>query len=283
MPGFGWKVMVSAGIFAGHLLGVCTPTYAEGVLKDPERLIYDKDGNPDWFESKPAEGLMSPKEYRSYREALDALNCDKAGRILSLAFVQNYPQFQRARITPNCEYEIDCINWENYAHVVFDELGYCVALKDFEQRQLKLLKSTSRPPKFARPYGMVDPDPFYEDRRVLSRDLALDIVVGKAWGGFGPALLKLAELVEKGGIFNAGEEVEYYLRLRACFLKDKCSNRPARIGVLKQKLDRERVAMIEAFARDRPEAQPRLDKLMLDGKTWERYRGVLGGKASKRE
>ena len=283
MAGFLERVSVAAGFFAGAIFGALLPLHAEGVLKDPERLIYDKDGNPDWFESKPAKELMPTGEYHSYREALDNQNCDKAGQLLSQAFVRTYPQFQRVRRNPNCEFEIDCLNWESYAHVIFEEYGHCVAIKSFENGQRKLEKSMLEPPKYARPFGHVDPAPFYDNRLVLGRDLALAIIVGEAWGGYQPALLKLAGLVEGGGIFNAGDEVEYYLRLRACFLKDECSKPGARIGALKQKLKPERVAMIEAFARDKPEAQPRLDKLMLDGKTWERYRGSLRGKGRERE
>lgn len=234
---------------------------AQQTLADPGLLLIGPgiDGAP--FKSKPARELMSAPEYTAYTQALERLDYEAAGKLLSAAFIRAYPQFESARLKPNCLLDSGCRDWMTYANTTFYEYGFCgVILK------LKAAAREARQEKIALPKFALKPFPQeteYRNRSVFRRDHALGALISQAELNYAPALIKLASLVRDGGVFKAGDEAEYYMLRRACLVGHDCTVLAPRMAQLRTTIAPERIDLIEGKARAERLDRPRLQNILL--------------------
>ena len=232
--------------------------------KDPRNLTFGKNGKMLGFKAKSARQMMSKLEYDSYVNALAKQNCHDAHILLNKAFIREYPQFERARIKPNCTKDRDCRYWAHYARVNFKEYGHCEAVRRLQIAERKIHQIYVTPPKFRLNWWRERT--IYNDRLIEGRDRSLAIMIGQAQSDYRPALIMLARLVKRGDVFNAGEETEYYILQRACNIGSDCNALSPRLAELRKVIAPERILVIEAKAREKPSLRPRLQLLLLGEK-----------------
>jgi len=239
----------------------CSASLAEVQTVDSEQLLFGTDSDRSRFKTKPAQELMSKREYHAYRQALDSLDYDAAGKLLNSAFIREYPQFKRARLKPDCFKDRDCRYWAMYANSTFLEYGYCWSMLEFQTTQHELSLKNLKPPKFAqKPWPKKT---HYSNRWVRRRDGALTVMIGQAELNHTPALIKLASLVRRGDVFHADDEIEYYLLQRACHSGGDCAAISSRMAELSGRIAPERISVIETKAWATPSRRPRLQFLLL--------------------
>lgn len=237
---------------------------AETQALDPKQLMWGTDHNKSRFKSKPARELMTMSEYETYRRALKALDYESAGRLLNRSFIRQYPQFRRARLVPDCLKSRDCRYWLIYANSSFLEYGICRALLGLGRAENDLRQHGIIPPKFAlQPWPL---ETKYANQFVRRRDEALALLISQAALSYLPAITKLAELIRRGDVFNAGDEAEYYILKRGCVTNGDCAVLAHRLAELREKITPERASVIEGKARARASDRPRLQRLLLSGK-----------------
>ena len=237
---------------------------AETPALDPKQLMWGTDHNKSRFKSKPARKLMTMSDYKTYRRALKALDCESAGRLLNRSFIRQYPQFSRARLVPECLKNRDCRYWLIYANSSFLDYGFCRALSGLNNAENDLRERDIVPPKFAlRPWPQKTK---YANQFVRRRDEALALLISQAELGYLPAMTKLAALIRRGDVFNAGDEAEFYILQRGCVTSGDCAVLAHRLAELRKQIAPERASVIEGKARAKAPDRPRLQRLLLSGK-----------------
>ncbi len=234
---------------------------AQQTLADPRLLLAGPGVDRPRFKSKPARELMSEPEYTAYTQALERLDYEAAGKLLNAAFIRAYPQFESARLKPNCLLDRGCRYWMIYANSTFYEYGFCRAILELNAAAREARQEKIVPPKFAlKPFPEKTK---YRNHSVFRRDEALGALIGQAELNYAPALIKLASLVRGGGVFKAGDEAEYYMLRRACLVGHDCTALAPRMAQLRTAIAPERIDLIESKARAERLDRPRLQNILL--------------------
>jgi len=259
-------------VFAVLLIGQSSAQNSSSsqlALEDPLSLLNGKDGQSAPFQSKPARQMMSEEEYTIYIQMLSDFDCKNANWVLNRAFVRQYPQYERARLKPNCGDDRDCRKWSSYVSIHFDGYAHCTAMVSWNKVERELRQRNIEPPEFRWP-GLLrngrQKREVYNNNIVEDRDRALAKLIFIAENNYAPSLIKLAALVRRGGVFNADGEIEYYILRRACLFGDDCAIISPRLAELYQDLAPDRIAIIEKKARIKVNSQLVLRSLLLGGK-----------------
>jgi len=242
---------------AGQYANACLAETREGA----RHLTFDKYGNFAPFESKPARELMTDQEFESYGQALAKFDCETANRVLNTAFIRQYPLFKDAKLGPHCPDAPICFYWRNYARVNINEYGYCTTIRKLRKREREIRQQGISLPK----YKMRDwPDEtVYVNPLIEARDRAISLLIGPAEDGYRPALIKLADLIRRGDVFNAGQNVEYYLLKRACLVGGGCQDLVHRLEQLRTSIGVAQSRAIDKKAAARYRERPRIRLLLL--------------------
>ncbi len=218
-----------------------------------------------FFESAPAEELMSKNEYKYYTRALEKLDCDLAGILLNTAFIRNYPQFEQARLKHDCLSDRGCAHWSRFSGFSFDEYGFCKRVSDFNEAEYEIRIHDMTPPKFnMRLYWQSKRD---ENYWVGMRDSSIVLIYYLADADYIPALLKIGELLRRGDVLISSIEAEYFVLRRACFLGyEQCSGLEPRLAELQNMLAPDRITLLEETSTGGPLEPRRLRDLLTDGK-----------------
>ncbi len=235
---------------------------AETLRDGARHLTYDKNKDFAPFESKPARELMTPKEFEDYDRALKEWDCAAANRVLNKAFVRHYPLFKDALMVSQCRRSPHCHHWRMYSQSQFREYGFCVTMTGFRKAEDEIRRQRIPQQKFRMKAGWRE-ETVYDNTSVEARDHNINVLISKARLSYRPALVKLAELVRRGDLFNAGEDVEYYLRKRACIVGEHCRQPDQRMEELRTHIGAKRVAAIDKMAEAEIAARPNLHKMLL--------------------
>ena len=254
-----WSVMLSL------LLAFMSASVQSQVsLERTKVLLFDETGTPRIYPSKPANEFLSGKEFRDYSLALERFDCDLASRILSVAFVRENPSFRPPASAPSCPGGSECHNWSGFIRLRFPEYGFCAAVVGLNSIEAEIRAQNIVPPKYKKaPEWWIETQ--YDNDLIESRDYKLAVLISLARNDHKPALLKLADLVRRGDVFNVGGDVEYFLRVKACSGEDVCPGQEARLADLRQQLGGQRAADLDTKARAVPLAYNELHKIMLGG------------------
>ena len=243
--------------------GRVPPPQAEGLTI--RQLLFGEDHKGKRFTSKPAKELMSESEYASYETALKALDWDRAGALLNEAFIREYPQFARAKSKPNCTADESCKWWLIYANSEFIEYGFSGAELRFKAADLELTKRGAPSAKFAlklipegKSYGAPD-----SDELTFKRDEALGLMISLATRGHVPALERVADLVRRGDVFEASQDVEFYVLRRICEIAGSCGSASPRLETLRATIAPDRATELEKKAKERFPSKPDLLEMLL--------------------
>ncbi len=221
---------------------------------------YTEDGQFRPFPSMPARDLMTSKEHAGYNYLLDTLQCEAAKYILNTAFVREYPQFSAALKCRDGRHNPSYNRWDIYAPGYFNELGFCESRRDFMVSEAHLDMDTQSPI----PYRAERRDErlYYPDRHLMRRNSNIRSILYHADRDHAPALVFVADLVRRGDLFAAGDEVELYLLTRACHLGHDCGPLSDRIESLRESVPdhRERHVAIRA-----KQGKPFVEDAVMDG------------------
>lgn len=203
---------------------------AETAAEAPLDFLFKEDGTYAPFETKPAKELMTAAELAEYQSSLRDLECDAAALDLNKAFVRAYPQFARALKKEGVKYDRNYSAWTGYAFSRFHEFGFCVLICHLQEIEKEITALAISPPKYVfREFGQTIEN---DHPPVRSRDLSIRSLVRLAHEGHTPALVKIAEFVRRGDLFDVGANVEFYLLTRACHLGHDCTAIDARLNEL---------------------------------------------------
>ena len=229
-------LLTSTAIAIGHA--------AEDATRD---LVFNEAGRYAPFESRPPSELMPPAEYSRYQASLAALDCDAAETMLNAAFVRAYPQFRAVAKPTDDRYDFNYRNWYLYAQSYFNDLGLCISVSQFVVGQAALQEAGVALPQYWD--ARVGDDNRYESTDLESRDQGLSGIIHGADVNYPPALVELAELISRGDLFHAGDDVELMLRIRTCHLGHACEYGRIRLGELRGRFTGSEFKRIDALAR----------------------------------
>ncbi|MGI9371916.1 MAG: hypothetical protein ACR2OJ_05425 [Hyphomicrobiales bacterium] len=194
-----------------------------------------------------AEPLLGAGAHKRYEGFLSEAKCDAAGELILKAFVDRYPQI------PGIETTLDKSgnkHWSWHQGFILDkfwDLSFCDIVQNLEAYP------TSESAKAANIgyYLHDDRDEEYVNKTewfLFNRSIKRLIELTDH--GYLPALSYLAELAERGFIFENSVEVEYFLRTRACAMHYECEKMKDRITEIEEKLPADRAATLKANAID---------------------------------
>lgn len=200
----------------------------------PSRLIEDDGTTYKLFQSKPARELMGKSEFHRYQSALTTLECGAAGQILRTAFTRAYPEYAEVAQRKETPLDLKASSWERYASVYFKEYGFCSSWADFSRFSREMLERGLPSAKYQP--QMVSNIQLKRHPLELRRNTAISRLVSYAASDYPPALIKLAELVRNGDLFDVKSDVELYLIERACFKRTCAEAVTARVKELRSAL-----------------------------------------------
>jgi len=220
-----------------------------------------------FFESIPAEELMSDGEFKYYTRALTNLDCELAGILLNTAFTRHYPQFEWARLKRDCVGDEECSDWNTFSSSIFNEYGHCEIISNFTLADDEIRIHNLVSPKFNIRLNLGLNRKKHKNPWIDKRNWSITRLITHADGDYIPALLKVGELLRRGDVFVHSAEAEYYVLKRACFVGyEDCAGLELRLAELENTLSRERITRIEQRASINPFAPTFLTDLLIDGK-----------------
>ena len=243
---------------------------ASGQMREGRDLVFNEVGDFEAFKSKSAHTMMTAEESSSYLRHLEALDCFSARAILNTAFVRTYPEFVAVKTpkTPedgkgNANYTY----WVFYSFSVFREYGLCESIALFQEGEAELAAAGIQGEK----YRDRSLEELTDDSRMPTdgRDSGIDGIVVHSGHDYPPALVKLAGLVRRGDLLDAGADVELFLLARACHLGHQCAKHEPRMSELKALLTADQQAAVAARVQMK---QPYLFDIMEVGKVDSRPR-----------
>ncbi|MGI9370980.1 MAG: hypothetical protein ACR2OJ_00665 [Hyphomicrobiales bacterium] len=180
----------------------------------------------------PAKEIFDGEDYQTYRSLLKQLKCDEAISLLNKAFVAHYPQYNHAAEPDGRTYS----DWKALAMShYYPEASFCSSVE-----YLEIFEDSAK--REGKPLGLFveyvkrwSPPSNYNDAW-SSRDSMIGGIVDSADHGHHPALIELAKLHQRGDVFEAGPEAEYYLLKPACHCNVRCEEIMPRIAELEAKL-----------------------------------------------
>lgn len=210
--------VLAAGIFLAHpALG--------------EELFWYEGNKVHVAELAPAAVILGLERNVVYQELLEQKKCYQAMKLLNTAFREYYPQYAEAVKPYGRHYN----EWR--AFVVrenFHALAYCKDLTGFEAKERDIARTKTAVGPFLILKLAGKPKPPEYGRLWRDRDEYLVGFLSLAFDGYHEVLLKLAEIVRRGDIFEAGPEAEYYLLRRACHFGVDCAAHGPRIAELEK-------------------------------------------------
>lgn len=248
-------------------LALTVPCFAQTDRDGARHLTFNNQGEFAPFRSKPARELMSKTEFASYKRALADLDCTSANQILNTAFVRAYPVFRDARLGSHCPLASYCHHWRHYSRSSFFEYGYCKTIKTLAQLEsdIRLRGYPQQKFKLKPGWGKAATNS-YRNHWMKRRDLNLATLIYNAQSGYRPALIKLADLIRRGDLFKAGNDVEYFVLQRACLVGGGCRDLTHRVSELRSKIGDARATAIDNKARAKRAERPNLRQLVLGQK-----------------
>ncbi len=251
----GWLALAS--VLGAALIGTLIYFLPTSRFEDTAKLRF--------FDSAPAEELMSKNEYKYYTRALGSLECDLADILLNTAFVRHYPQFERARLQQHCLSDDGCVHWFIFSKVLFDEYAFCSWVSELNEAEYEIRIHDMTPPKFD--LDLVFQGVKDENLWVELRDTNIALIFSLANEDYIPALLKLGELLRRGNVLISSNEAEYFVLRRACFLGyEQCADLEPRLAELQNMLAPDRITLLEKTSAAGPSEPRRLRDLLTNGK-----------------
>lgn len=178
-----------------------------------------------------AEKILGKDRFGKFQNFLRQKECRQAMSLLNKGFVEYYPQYVHAAEPDGRSY----FNWVAHAvRVISPALELCSS----KEQLAKLEASLAGKPSPIGTYrlgsrtGQKEPEGYFGDWQF--RDLIISSIFRLAEDGYHPALPVLAKLYERGDVFEAGPEPEYYLLKRACHFNVDCEGLKPRIAELEK-------------------------------------------------
>ncbi len=224
-------------------------------LAKADPLTWSIDGEYHYFDAAPANELLSPENYKKYRQFLRDENCPAATALLNLAFVDRYPQFSDVAIGRE---RFD--DWHfRLVHKKYKDLSFCSWIDRFKEIEQKIKTANAS----IGPYLGDGPRPRKAKHKKLweHRDGVVSSLILWASHDYVPALLRLIAITRHGDLFDIATDIEYYLLKRLCEIGHDCSELGDRIAELEQQLPATRAKAIA----DKAASRNVIDKVLKYG------------------
>ena len=161
------------------------------------------------------------------------MKCDEAYSLLNKAFVSHYPQYEHATENGGTGYR----DWR--AHIVplyYPDADLCSDVENLQFSEMLAKRIGAKIGAYVYGKQWRENLPINYNETWASRDWMIGGIITLASDGHHPALIELAKLHQRGDVFEAGPEAEYYLLKRACHYNVRCEEIMSRIAELEAKL-----------------------------------------------